>query len=113
MSIFDDVSLQMKEAMRAREQARVQALRNIRAAFLTEMKKDGSESLSDEACVVVLRRLAKQRGESIAAFEEAGRPERAAAEAWPGRSRERCWQSGRNRTDTPSCHPFRPPRPGA
>jgi len=80
MSIFDDVSRQMKDAMRAREQTRLQALRNIRASFLTELKKDGSESLSDEACVVVLRRLAKQRGESIAAFEEAGRPERAAAE---------------------------------
>jgi uncharacterized protein YqeY len=80
MSIFDDVSRQMKEAMRAREQTRVQALRNIRASFLTEMKRDGSDTLSDEACVVVLRRLAKQRGESIAAFEDGGRPERAAAE---------------------------------
>jgi uncharacterized protein YqeY len=80
MSIFDDVSRQMKDAMRAKEQTRVLALRLIRAAFLTEMKKDGSDSLSDEACLVVLRRLEKQRRESITAFEEGGRIERAEAE---------------------------------
>jgi uncharacterized protein len=80
MPILDVVSEQLKQAMRAQDKPRLSALRNIRAAFLNAMKEDGSESLPDEACVGVLRRLAKQRAESIEAFESGGRPEKAAAE---------------------------------
>jgi uncharacterized protein YqeY len=80
MGIFEDVSAQMKDALRARDAARLAALRGIRAAFLVELKKDNSDALSDEACVPILRRLEKQRRESIEAFEQAGREDRAAAE---------------------------------
>jgi uncharacterized protein YqeY len=80
MSIVNAVSQQMKEAMKARESARLAALRNIRAALLTEMKKDNSTDLSDEVSIGLLRRLEKQRRESIEAFESAGRAEQAAAE---------------------------------
>jgi uncharacterized protein YqeY len=80
MALVDDVSRQMKDALRAKETARLGALRNIRAAFLTEMKKDGAESLSDETAISVLRRLEKQRKESIEAFENGGRADRAEEE---------------------------------
>ena len=80
MAIVDLVSQQMKEALRARQERRLAALRSIRAAFLNEMKRDGSETLADDVCTVLLRRLEKQRKESIQAFEGAGRAERAAAE---------------------------------
>lgn len=80
MSIFETVTEQMKDAMRAREEVRLGALRGIRAAFLTEMKKDGAESLPDDVCSEILRRLEKQRKESIAAFEGAGRAELVARE---------------------------------
>jgi len=80
MSIVDDVSDQLKQAMKAGEPIRLRALRNMRTAFLNEMKKDGSESLSDETCMALLRKLAKQRHESIDAFEQAGRKEQAADE---------------------------------
>jgi uncharacterized protein YqeY len=80
MTIFERVNADMKEAMKARATARLSALRNIRAAFLTEMKKDNAESLPDEVCTGLLRRLEKQRGESIEAFEKAGRPDRVAEE---------------------------------
>ena len=75
MSIFDAVTDQMKDAMRAKEPVRLGALRGIRAAFLTELKKDGSERLGDDACTAILRRLEKQRKESIEAFDGAGRTE--------------------------------------
>jgi len=80
MPIVDEVTTQLKAAMKARDAHRVAALRQMRTAFLNEMKKDGADSLSDEACVVALRRLEKQRKESIEAFAGAGREEQAAAE---------------------------------
>lgn len=80
MGIEQTVNERLAQAMKARDTARVAALRGIRAAFLNEMKKDNAKTLSDEVSVEVLRRLAKQRRESIEAFEAAGRPERAALE---------------------------------
>lgn len=81
MSMVDDVSAQLKQAMRARDKARTQALRNIRAAFLEALKSEGAaEALSDADAQAILRRLAKQRRESIEAFEKGDRPELAKAE---------------------------------
>ena len=80
MGLVETVTAQMKDAMKAREAARLGALRSIRAAFLVEMKKDGSETLDDAVALGVLRRLAKQRQESIEAFTQAKRPERVAEE---------------------------------
>jgi len=80
MSIVDDVTAGMKDALRARQATRLSALRSVRAGFLNEMKKDGSDTLADEACIGVLRKLEKQRRESIDAFEKGGRSDRAETE---------------------------------
>jgi hypothetical protein len=80
MSIYDEINAQLKAAMKDKDQARLAALRNIRASFLTEMKKNNAAELKDEVCVELLRRLEKQRWESIEAFEQGNRPEQAAAE---------------------------------
>ena len=80
MSLFERVSTEMKVAMKAREAERLKALRGIRAGFITAMKEDGADSLSDDACLAVLRRLSKQRKDSIEAYTSAARPELAAEE---------------------------------
>ncbi len=80
MGIFGTVSSELTQAMRQRESGRVRALRGIRAAFLTELKRDNAEVLADEVCVTLLRRLEKQRRESIEAFQSVGRSEQAEAE---------------------------------
>ena len=80
MGLVERVSEQMKAAQKARDAAQLTALRNVRAALLNEMKKDGSETLDDAVATAVLRRLAKQREESIEAFDRAGRSDRADAE---------------------------------
>ncbi len=80
MSIFEEVSAQLKEALRAKDARRLASLRMMRAAFLNELKKDNAETLSDEVCIALVRRLEKQRNESIEAFEAAGREESAAGE---------------------------------
>jgi hypothetical protein len=80
MGLFEDVSAQMKDAMKAKDEARLAALRGIRAAFLNECKKDNATTLSDEVSIGLLRKLEKQRLESIDAFTSAGRADRADAE---------------------------------
>ena len=80
MGLVEQVSEQMKQAQKAKDAAKLQALRNMRAAFLNEMKKDGSETLDDAVAIAVLRKLAKQREESIEAFTNGGRTEMAEAE---------------------------------
>ena len=80
MGLVETATAQMKDSMKAKDAPRLNALRNIRAAFLTEMKRDGSETLDDAVAISVLRKLAKQRQESIDAFTQANRPERVAEE---------------------------------
>ena len=80
MAIVDDVTSQMKEAMRAKDTLRLATLRSMRSAFLNEMKKDGSDSVSDAVCETLLRKLEKQRKESIEAFTKGGRMEMAETE---------------------------------
>lgn len=80
MGIVETVSEQLKVAMKERDAARTSALRNIRAGMLTVMKEDNAPTLDDARATELLRRLAKQRQESIEAFEAGGRPEMAAAE---------------------------------
>jgi uncharacterized protein YqeY len=81
VAIIDDVTTQMKAAMRAKEADKLRALRGIRAAFIEEMKKDGRDTLSDDAAVTTLRRLAKQRKDSLDTYADAGRQDLADAEA--------------------------------
>ena len=80
MGIFESVSAQMNEARKAKDETRLTALQGIRAAFLNETKKDNSTTLTDEACIALLRKLEKQRQESIDAFTNVGRADRADAE---------------------------------
>mmetsp|Transcript_9630 Transcript_9630/g.41429 ORF Transcript_9630/g.41429 Transcript_9630/m.41429 type:complete len:135 (+) Transcript_9630:304-708(+) len=66
--------------MKARDADRLKGLRNIRAAFLNKEKEAGSDSISDEEALVVLRKLAKQRVESIELYEKGGRQDLAESE---------------------------------
>jgi hypothetical protein len=80
MAIVEDVTEQMKAAMRAKDKERLGALRMMRSAFIEAMKASGEDTLDDAAAVAILRRLAKQRRESIEAFIAGARPELAEAE---------------------------------
>lgn len=80
MAIYDQITTEMKVAMKARDKARTQVLRNIRAAFIAGVKETGSDTLSDEACQTILRRMGKQLRESIEAYDKGGRDDLAADE---------------------------------
>ncbi len=81
--IRDEIATATREAMKARDSARVAALRLIAAAIKNRdiEARTGPAVGDDDALVVeVLRRMAKQRRESIEAYEAAGRADRAEAE---------------------------------
>jgi uncharacterized protein len=80
MPIYDDVNQQLKEAMKAQDKVRLAGLRGIRAAFIDEMKKNAATTVSDEAALAILRRLQKQRNDSIEAYTQGGRDDLVAEE---------------------------------
>jgi uncharacterized protein len=74
MSIKDDITADMKEAMRARDQVRLDTLRSVVSAF-TYKRKEAAEDLSEADQLAIVQRLVKQRGDSIEQFRKAGRTE--------------------------------------
>ncbi len=83
MSLDQDVQRALTAAMKARDAARVSALRMLRAALLEESKRGKEltdEKQADERAVAVIRRVAKQRAEAAEAYEQAGRADLAALE---------------------------------
>ena len=65
MSIFDQVNSGIKEAMKAHDKGRLEALRGIKAEFLLIKTAPGNNGeVSDENAIKVLVRMAKQRKES-------------------------------------------------
>jgi uncharacterized protein YqeY len=69
----------MKAAMRAKEPARLSAIRLILAA-IKQKEVDERIELTDPDVVSVLEKMVKQRRESIAQFEKAARTDLAEAE---------------------------------
>lgn len=66
----------LKPAMIAKDTVRVGTLRMIMAAFTNELVTQGrppTEALSDDDCMKVIKRLAKQRKDSIEQFISGGR----------------------------------------
>jgi hypothetical protein len=73
MTIKDQVSEDMKTAMKARDQAALDALRLIRAEILLkEKEKQGSEA-DDAAMIEILQRMIRRRRDAIDLFRAGGR----------------------------------------
>jgi len=67
---------EMKAAMIAKDQVRLDVVRGIISAFTNELvakKRKPSEELTDEEAQTVISRIAKQRKESIDQFKKANR----------------------------------------
>ncbi|MBD5317378.1 MAG: GatB/YqeY domain-containing protein [Bacteroides sp.] len=76
MNLFDTISNDIKKAMLAREKVRLETLRGIKKEFIeAKTAKGGDGSLSDEAAVKILAKMAKQRRETAAIYDEQNRPE--------------------------------------
>jgi uncharacterized protein YqeY len=78
-SLKDRIADDLKEAMRARDQLRLDTLRSVLSGFTYKRTEAGVElTEADESDVV--RRQVKQRTDAAAEFEKAGRKELAEKE---------------------------------
>ena len=74
MDLFDKISADIKAAMLAREKVRLETLRGIKKEFLeAKTAKGGDGTLSDEAATKILVKMAKQRKETAAIYDEQNR----------------------------------------
>jgi uncharacterized protein YqeY len=74
MAVKEQIQADMKEAMKARDQVRLDTLRSVISAFNYRRIEAGSE-LSDDDQLAVVQKLVKQRSDAIGEFEKAGRTE--------------------------------------
>ena len=79
MTLKTRITDDMKAAMRAKETARLSAIRLLLAA-IKQKEVDERVELSDADVTGIVDRMIKQRRESIAQFDAGGRPELSAAE---------------------------------
>jgi uncharacterized protein YqeY len=84
MSLHQTIKEQIKDALRARDTIRLDALRGLNALALNELiaskisddgtpPAGGGEFLSDDRMIALVKRSAKQRKDSIEQFEKGGR----------------------------------------
>lgn len=82
MTLNERIVHDLKEAMRAREQTRLDVIRMLKSAVqMAAIEKGGATTVLDDPEVeAVIRKQVKQRRDSIVGFEKGGRPELAAKE---------------------------------
>ncbi|MGE0019099.1 MAG: GatB/YqeY domain-containing protein [Draconibacterium sp.] len=74
MGLFDKISNDITEAMKAREKEKLEALRNIKKVMIEARSAKGAGSeLTDEEVLKIISKLAKQGSESAAIYKEQNR----------------------------------------
>ena len=76
MAIHESIKAGIPDAMRAKDAVRLQTYRSLATAMTNEVvakKRKPDEFLTDEEALVVLKRAANQRKDSIQHFDAAGR----------------------------------------
>ncbi|EFM01468.1 GatB/YqeY domain-containing protein [Hoylesella marshii] len=69
MTLFDQISNDIKEAMKAKDKVRLDTLRNIKKVFIEAKTAPGANDMLDDAdALKILQKLAKQGKESAATF---------------------------------------------
>jgi len=83
MSLVEQIRTDMKGAMRAKDQLKLDTLRGALSAFTNELVAKGkkpTEPVDDAMAVTVLKRLAKQRKDAAEQYTSGKRPELAEKE---------------------------------
>jgi len=83
MSLHEEIKGSLKEAMKSKDAVRLRTVRSIITALTNELVATGGtpqDILDDEKTLAVIKRLAKQRTESITQFAAASREDLAEPE---------------------------------
>ncbi|MDX6551217.1 MAG: uncharacterized protein QOJ31_1901 [Gaiellales bacterium] len=80
MTIIEQIQSQLREAMKAGQRERLDALRLLYSALQRAEKDRPAGEFSDQDALAVLRRERKQRVEAAEAYRTAGQEQRAVAE---------------------------------
>lgn len=74
MDLFEKVSEDIKTAMKARDKVRLETLRNIKKVFLeTKTAPGANDTLTDDAALKIIQKLAKQGKETAKTYIDNGR----------------------------------------
>lgn len=81
MGILNNLTNEIKDAMRAKDKLKLEALRSIKTAvMLLQTQAGGTSELSDEDEIKLVQKLVKQRRDSAAIFREQDRADLAEPE---------------------------------
>ena len=81
MTIYDQVSEDIKAAMKARDRVRLDSLRNIKKVFIEAKTAPGAnDTLEDGDALKIIQKLAKQGREAAATFAQKDRQDLADSE---------------------------------
>ncbi|MCR5395567.1 MAG: GatB/YqeY domain-containing protein [Bacteroidales bacterium] len=81
MMLFDQISEDIKEAMKAHDKVRLDTLRNVKKVFLEAKTAPGAnDTLEDTTAIKLLQKLAKQGKESAKIFTDQNRSDLAESE---------------------------------
>lgn len=81
MTLFDQISNDIREAMKARDKVRLETLRNIKKVFLEAKTAPGAnDTLDDADALKIIAKLAKQGRETAVTYSQAARQDLADAE---------------------------------
>ena len=83
MALHEDIKSELKGALKAKDDIKLRTIRGVLTAFTNELVATGKtpqDMIDDDGALAVIKRLAKQRKDSIEQFEAAGRDELAQIE---------------------------------
>ena len=80
MSLEKRVQEDLKNAMKAKDQAALRSIRAIKSAILLHQTSGDHAELNEEAEIKMLQKLVKQRMESLDIYEKQGREDLALTE---------------------------------
>ncbi len=81
MSLRDQLTSDMKDAMRAKDTVRLRTVRSLKAAIqAADIDARGGEALDEEAVLAVVVKQAKQRRDAITQYQSADRADLVATE---------------------------------
>ena len=80
MSLENKIMIELKAAMLAKDEAKLRAIRAIKAGIILLKTSEGGKEITEEDEIKMLQKLVKQRKESYEIYTQQNRPDLAASE---------------------------------